>query len=255
MRDYPQLIVAVDQVEPAPRRVRGVLNGAIVFDSTRALYVWERPHYPQYYLPLADVTPGALVDEQRDQPGSRGTARWHGLRAGSVHRPGTATVYGADAIAGLADTVTFRFAALDAWYEEDERIFVHPRSPYCRVDAVRSSRSVRVELDGTVLAESSSPVMVFETGLPTRYYLPRTHADFGRLVPSDTVTECPYKGTTSAYWSVRTAAELRPDLAWSYDFPTAPLLAVAGMVAFYNERVDHIVDGVRLERPESPFSG
>ena len=98
-------------------------------------------------------------------------------------------------IDGLSGTVRFEWAALDAWFEEDEQVFVHPRNPYVRVDALRSTRSVRVELDGVVLAESSSPVMVFETGLPTRYYLNRTEVDFAHLIPTDTVTACPYKGT------------------------------------------------------------
>ena len=97
----------------------------------------------------------------------------------------------------------FEWSALDAWFEEDEQVFVHPRDPYSRVDALRSKRRVRVELDGVVLADSASPVMVFETGLPTRYYVNRTDVRFENLIPSDTVTSCPYKGMTSAYWSVQ----------------------------------------------------
>ncbi|MGW4297850.1 DUF427 domain-containing protein, partial [Micromonospora chersina] len=148
----------------------------------------------------------------------------------------------------------FDWAALDAWFEEDEEVFVHPRNPYSRVDALRSTRHVRVELDGTVLAESTSPVLVFETGLPTRYYLGRTDVRFGHLVPSRTRTACPYKGRTSGYWSVRAGDRLHPYLAWSYDFPTAALLPIAGLVAFYNEKVDLVVDGERLPRPRTHFS-
>jgi uncharacterized protein (DUF427 family) len=98
---------------------------------------------------------------------------------------------------------------------------VHLRNPYVRVDALRSTRPVRVELDGVVLAESPSPVMVFETGLPTRYYLNPTEISFQYLTPSDTVTSCPYKGTTSRYWSVRIGDAIHQDLAWAYDFPAA----------------------------------
>jgi uncharacterized protein (DUF427 family) len=149
--------------------------------------------------------------------------------------------------------VRFEWAALDAWFEEDERVFVHPRSPYVRVDALRSTRTVRVELDGAVLGQSSSPIMVFETGLPTRYYLNRSEINFDHLVATDTVTECPYKGTTGGYWSARVGAEVHADIAWSYDFPTRQLLPIAGLVAFYNERVDIIVDGQLLERPKTHF--
>ena len=142
---------------------------------------------------------------------------------------------------------------MDAWFEEDEQVFVHPRSPYTRVDALRSGRPVRVELDGVVLADAGSSVMVFETGLPTRYYLSRTDVDFAHLIPTGTVTACPYKGTTSGYWSVRAGGTVHADLAWSYDFPTRQLLPIAGMIAFYNEKVDTILDGQRLDRPQTHF--
>jgi uncharacterized protein (DUF427 family) len=254
MVDYPQIITPVNHIEPVPRRVRAFLGATVVLDSTRALYVWESPNYPQYYIPLADVNPAALVDEQHPEHLRRGTARRHGLRAGEIARPGTAHVYGDDALEGLAGTVRFEWAALDAWFEEDEEVFVHPRNPYARVDALRSTRSVRVELEGIVLAESSCPVMVFETGLPTRYYLDRTAVRFEHLTPSETVTSCPYKGTTSGYWSVRVGDELHADLAWAYDFPTRQLLGVAGLIAFYNEKVDTTLDGRRLERPTTHFS-
>jgi uncharacterized protein (DUF427 family) len=105
-----------------------------------------------------------------------------------------------------------------------------------------------------VLGASFSPVMVFETGLPTRYYLNRAELNFAHLVPSDTVTECPYKGTTSAYWSVRLGETVHRDLAWCYDLPTPALSGIAGLIAFYNEKVDIILDGQRLTRPTTHFS-
>ena len=105
-----------------------------------------------------------------------------------------------------------------------------------------------------VLARSSRTVMVFETGLPTRYYFDRLDVDATRLVPTDTVTSCPYKGTTSGYWSVDIGGGVEPDLAWAYDFPTRQLLPIAGLVAFYNEKVDIAVDGVRLDRPVTTLS-
>lgn len=254
MTDYPRAIVEVDHIEPVPRRIRAMLGGEVVLDTTRALYVWEWQPYPQYYIPLADVRSGVLVDENHVQELKRGKARRHGLTAGGVSRPGTARVFGDDALEGLAGTVRFDWAATDAWYEEDEQVFVHPRNPYTRVDALRSTRTVRVELEGVVLAESSSPVMVFETGLPTRYYLNRTEIDFQRLVASDTVTACPYKGVTSGYWSVRIGDTVHRDLAWAYDFPTRQLLPITGLVAFYNEKVDVFLDGQAQERPVTHFS-
>jgi uncharacterized protein (DUF427 family) len=221
--DYPQMIVEANHVEPVPRRIRAMLGGKVVLDTTSALYVWEWPNYPQYYVPAEDVADGAPAPTDKAHP-------------------------------DLPGHVRFAWAAFDAWYEEDEEVFVHPRNPYARVDALRSTRAVRVELDGVLLAESPAPVMLFETGLPTRYYLDQTAVDFTHLVASDTVTACPYKGRTTGYWSVRTPGGLHADLAWSYAFPTAALLPIAGLVCFYNEKVDITLDGERLARPQTPFS-
>jgi uncharacterized protein (DUF427 family) len=108
---------------------------------------------------------------------------------------------------------------------------------------------VRVEVDGTVLADAPSSVKLFETGLPTRYYVERAFVDWTLLRSSATVTECPYKGRTSEYWSFTSGAVAHDDLAWAYDFPTVSCTAIAGLVAFYNEHVDLYVDGVLLPRP------
>jgi uncharacterized protein (DUF427 family) len=254
VNDYPAAISTVNQVQPVPRRIRAVLAGETVLDTTRALYVWEWAFYPQYYIPVADVRQELLVPEGQTRQSRRGVEDLHALKAGDANRPHAARVLTESPVDGLAGTVRFEWDALDAWYEEDEQVFVHPRNPYVRVDALRSTRTVRVQLDGTVLAESPSPVMVFETGLPTRYYLDRTAVDFTRLIPSDTVTACPYKGTTSGYWSVRGDGAVHADLAWSYNFPTRQLLPIAGLIAFYNEKVDTFLDGQQLERPRTHFS-
>jgi uncharacterized protein (DUF427 family) len=252
--DYPQMIAAVDRVEPVPRRIRATLGGAVILDTTRALYVWEWPGYPQYYIPIADVDADRLVDEQHPQRLKRGMTQRYGLRVGDVERPKAVRVYTDATLAGLTGTARFEWNALDSWFEEDEEVFVHPRNPYTRVDALRSTRHVRIELDGAVLADSSSPVLVFETGLPTRYYFNRTEVNFDHLVPTDTVTSCPYKGMTSGYWSARVGDALHVDVAWAYDFPTRQLLPIAGLISFYNERVDVVVDGELLARPKTHFS-
>ncbi|HSZ37356.1 MAG TPA: DUF427 domain-containing protein [Acidimicrobiales bacterium] len=177
------------------------------------------------------------------------------MRVGDQRRPKAARVLGAAKVEGLDDTVRFEWSAFDAWYEEDEQVFVHPRNPYIRVDTLRSTRTVRVESHGVVLAESSSPVFCFETGLPTRYYFNRTDVDFTKLVPTDTVTSCPYKGTTTGYWSAIVDFRTHPDVAWTYDFPTREVLPIAGLIAFYNEKVDLFLDDVKLERPDTGMGG
>lgn len=253
MSGFPAAIVPVGHVEPVPRRVRARLDGAWVLDTTDALYVWEKPYYPQFYVPRADVRADLLVDEEQVEEVLGDRARRHGLRVGTRTRTGGARVHEGSSVPALAGTVRFDWDALDAWYEEDEEVFTHPRNPYTRVDAVRSRRRVRVSLDGRVVAESGASVMVFETGLPTRYYLDPTTVDLAALEPSDTVTACPYKGRTSGYWSIRTGKALHPDLAWCYHFPTRELLPIAGLIAFYDEKVDVEIDGVGQARPRSPF--
>jgi uncharacterized protein (DUF427 family) len=254
MPDYPRMIVPVDHIEPVPRRIRGFLGGRVVLDTIRAVYLWEWAGYPQYCIPVADIDSNVLVDEHHAEQLPRGLAHRHGLRVGETLRPGSVQIYRTPCLAGIADTARVDWAALDTWFEEDEEVFVHPRSPYTRVDAIRSTRTVRVELDGLVLAESSSPVMVFETGLPTRYYLNRTDVDFDHLRPTDTVTSCPYKGRTTGYWSVEAPDHVHVDIAWSYDFPTRQLLPIAGLIAFYNEQVDIRIDGTPIPRPRTRLS-
>ena len=225
---YPPHLTEAGYMEPCPRRIRAVHGGATVLDTLRACYVWEVPHYPAYYVPAEDVDP-AIVALPTTQTFDTGPF------AGLVHVP---------------------WGSVDAWFEEDEEVLGgHPRSPYSRVDAIRSSRRVRVEIDGVVLAESSSPVLLFETGLPTRHYIPRTDIDFAKLERTETVTYCPYKGETSDYWSARIGDAVHADIAWSYAYPSPQVLQVAGLVAFYDEKVDTFLDGVPVSRPQTKFSG
>jgi uncharacterized protein (DUF427 family) len=241
MSAYPEPLIPPGGTAPVPRRIRAMLDDRVVLDTMDAIYLWEFPPYPQYYIPLGDVADGVLADTGETKNFEHGVARVH--NAGSGH----AWVYD-DGVA--KDRVRFQWDALDRWFEEDEEVFVHPRNPYSRVDAINSTRRVEVAVDGITLADSSSTVIVFETGLPPRYYFPKTAVHLEHLTPSETVTACPYKGRTSEYWSVPSVA----DVAWSYDFPTAPLLPVAGHVAFFNENVDITIDGVLQERPITPFS-
>ena len=229
MTSYPPSITPAGHTAPVPRRVRARHGGRWVVDTTSAVYLWEVESYPQFYLPVADVDPELLAD-----PALKPRLRRH---------------------PDLPDHVRIRWDALDHWFEEEEEVFGgHPRSPYVRVDALRSTRHVRIELDGVLLAESRSPVLVFETGLPTRHYVDRSALDLTHLVPSPTQTACPYKGRTTAYWSARIGDRVYDDLAWSYEFPTRQLLPIAGLVAFYDEKVDVVLDGVRQERPVTKFS-
>jgi uncharacterized protein (DUF427 family) len=221
------------RVEHGTKRVRTYLRGELVADTVRPLLVWENPHYPQYYVPLDDVAVDLV-------PAGDGL---------DVKLSSGETVSGvATRHPGVADAVRFDFGAMDEWLEEDEPIYVHPRNPYTRVDILGSSRTVRVELDGVTVAESSQPRILFETGLPPRYYLPLSDVRRDLLRRSDAQTRCPYKGTAS-YWSVETPTRLHRDVVWIYRTPLPESQKVAGLACFYNERVDLYVDGVKQERP------
>ena len=151
---YPATITPVDHVEPVPRRIRAELGGHVVLDTTRALYLWEWPFYPQYHIPFEDIDPSAVLDEDQTHQLSRGTVATLGLRVGDTVRSSAGRRYLESVVPELVATVRFDWEALDAWYEEDEPVFVHARNPYVRVDALRSSRHVRVERDGILLAVS-----------------------------------------------------------------------------------------------------
>jgi uncharacterized protein (DUF427 family) len=261
--------------EPTEKRIRGTLGDETVVDSTRALLVWEPKRVvPTYAVPVEDVkgeiSAPAPLDALGEQPegipamgapmlGGRavldpsipfsvhtteGESVWIRARGGG---PAAAGFQARDA--ALAGFVLLDFDAFDAWYEEDERNYGHPRDPFHRIDIVRSSRQVRVALDGTTLAESSRPRLLFEPPLPVRYYLPPEDVRTDLLRPSDTKTFCAYTGQAS-YASVPG----EDDVTWSYPQPLREASEVEGWYAFFNERVDITVDGTLLERPVTPWS-
>ncbi|WP_224769031.1 DUF427 domain-containing protein [Nocardioides ochotonae] len=179
-------------------------------------------------------------------------AQWYDVALGERTVPHAAWVRDDPALADLL-ILSWQPGVLDRWTEEDETVLMHPRDPHKRVEALASSRHVVVELDGVRLAESRRPVLLLETGLPTRYYLPREDVALELLEASDTRSTCPYKGTTDDYWSLPGHPEA-DDIAWSYADPLPAVAKIAGRVAFYDERVDLTVDGVIHQRPTTPFS-
>lgn len=241
-----QAPVAV-RVERSPKRVRVLFGGRMIADSARPLLVWEHRYYPTYYFPAADVDATALTPTgETSSSAERGDAAVHTVTVGERTAPGAALSYPDSPVAALRDTVRLDWAAMDGWFEEDEQVYVHARSPYTRVDILDSSRTVRVEIDGVVVAESSRPLLLFETGLRTRYYLPRTDVRLDLLSPTDTSTSCPYKGTAQ-YWSANIDGTVYPDVVWSYPTALPESQKIAGRMAFWDEKVTVYVDGVRQD--------
>ena len=234
--------------------MRPYLGGELVADTTHPVLVWEVPYYPTYYFPVADVRGELLRDEGAvAHSPSRGEGQLFTVSAGGKVARAAAVRYEDSPIEQLRELIRIEWSAMDAWFEEDEEVFTHARDPHTRVDILASSRHVRVELEGVTIAESPSPRLLFETGLPVRYYLPKPDVRLDLLEPSPTVTHCAYKGRAETF-SVRAGGRLHENLAWSYPAPLPESQKVAGLIAFYNEKVDIFVDGEREERPVTPFS-
>ena len=238
--------------EPTPRWIRVKFGDEIIADSRRALLVWEgggpRLHY---YFPRDDVRLDLLVET-----GRKGQKRqtWH-VKVGDRVADNAAWSYDEvhEGLEGIEGYVAFRWHKMDHWYEEEEEAFVHARDPYHRVDTIPSSRHIRVEVDGVTVAETKRPYLLFETGLPTRYYIPPEDVRLDLLEPSQAHTACPYKGIAS-YWSVKAGDQIYQDIVWGYPDPIAEIPKIKGLLSFYNEKVDIYVDGELETRPDSPFA-
>jgi uncharacterized protein (DUF427 family) len=241
------------RVEQGHKRIRAYLGGELVADTTRPLLVWEVPYFPTYYFPAADVRAKLVAGGGTERSPSRGTAEVLDVVTGGETAAGAARRYPDSPIEQLRGAVRLDWAAMTEWLEEDEPVYVHARDPYTRVDILASSRHIRVELDGVTLAESRSPRILFETGLPPRYYLPLGEVRMDLLRASDSQTNCPYKGT-ARYWSVEMNGKTYDDLVWIYRTPLPESQKIAGLACFYNEKVDLYVDGVLQERPRTKFS-
>lgn len=234
---------------PTPKRIRIRFGDTWLADSLRAKLLREKGHLPVYYFPREDIRTDLLEpSDRRTHCPRKGDATYWTIKVGDRIAENAGWSYDTplEQAQSLKDHVAFYWDKVDAWFEEDEEVRVHPHDPYHRIDVLRSSRHVKVMLAGEIVAESHRPTLLFETGLPARYYLPRVDVRLDLLVPSHTSSECPYKGEAEHY-SVRTGNEQRDDLLWSYPFPRAEALGIAGLFCFYHEKIDgFFVDGKKL---------
>jgi uncharacterized protein (DUF427 family) len=238
-------------LEESPRWIRARFAGETVVDSTRSRLLHETGRLPVLYFPERDVRMDLLRPSETDEVDDlKGRARFWSVEVGERVARDVAWSFDGARLAGL---VALRWNAMEEWLEEDEPALKHPRDPFHRLDVRSTSRHVRVSLHGEVVAESRRTKLLFETGLPPRFYFPPEDVRQDALVRSDTRTTCAYKGHAS-YWSVRAGAELEEDLVWYYRQPLHDALALRDMLAFFNERVDLEVDGERWERPVTGWS-
>lgn len=232
-------------LQESPKRVRASLNGETVVDSRRAKLLHETEHLPVYYFPEEDVRTDLLVESTHTTHCPfKGDASYWSVKVGDAVAEDVVWGYpgplGSSPIP--ADHVAFRWHAMNHWFEEDEEVFVHARDPYTRIDVLDSSRHVRVLVAGEVVAETDRPKLLLETGLPGRYYVPPEDVRMELLAPSDTRTQCPYKGDAS-YWSAEVGGGRVEDVAWSYPWPLRDAQRVINHLCFLGERVELEVDG------------
>ena len=204
-------------VEDLPRWIRARLGGETVVDSRRPRFVHEHTRLPRYLFPAEDVRLDLI-------PGDAVTRHPDGL-------------------------VEVDFKAMDEWLEEDEPLIGHPRDPYHRIDVRRTSRHVRVSVDGQVVADTRRARALFEAGHPTRWYIPAEDVRSDLLEESEKTSVCAYKGVAS-YWSVGPER----DVVWTYREPLGDAMVVRDYLCFFNERVDIEIDGEPEARPHTQWS-
>jgi len=241
------------RIETSPRWVRIYYAGQLIADSKRALLVKESQHLPLYYIPVADVREDLLEltpFQKRDD--HKGVASFWNIRVGDRISHNAAWSYAApkEAASELQGHIAFFWEKVDSWYEEEEQLIKHARDPYKRVDVLPTSRHIKVELDGVLLAESNRAVVVYETYHTPRYYFPLEDIRTELLEPSDKLTECPYKGK-AAYLDVLVKGTRHANIVWTYPDPLTAVEAIRGLYSFYNEKVDAIyVDDAAWELEE-----
>lgn len=268
------------RTRPTDRRVRVLLDNTCIADTTKAVHVWEHVAYPQYYVPTSELQNCSWKDKEDIHAEGGGPAAAVVEVIIPAHdsveefKTDRALRFSDDEkISGaLKGLIRLEFGSMgktwkndgshycsrlttatDQWLEEETPIYVHPKDPFKRIDTLPSTRSVEVKVAGKTVAKTSYAVHLLETGLPTRYYLPLSSVDQSVLRKSDLVTKCPYKGDAE-YYHVVIDGEEHKDLVWYYRLPTHESAAIAGLLSFYNEKVDIVLDGQLLERPKSFFS-
>lgn len=244
--------------EPYLRAAQVEFNGGTVAESSDVMLLRDGRLQGEIHFMFSEdeVNSGVLTDRGRTEQTEKGELRYWDVQVDEAVADDAAFAYPNEPLDGRPDLrgyIGFEWDAMDAWYDEGQRIYKHPRDPYHRIDTVTSSREIRIELDGTPLATSEQPVILYETGLPRRYYLRREDVDMDRLRPSDTTWHCPYKGEAD-FWSIEVDGDVYEDLAWAYSDPFKDASEVRDMICFYNEKVDVYLDDELEGTPRTRFA-
>jgi len=243
--------------EDSRRRVRVVFAGVTVANSKRVMLLHEFGRLPVFYFPLEDVRMDLMeASDYRTHSPLKGEASYWTLRVSDRRAEHAAWSYPQPLPEGpqIQGYLAFYWDQMDAWYEEEQRVYAHARDPYKRVDILPSSRHVRIVLGGVTIADTHRPQLLLETGLPIRYYIPEQDIRMEFLEATETTTRCPYKGMAT-YWSARIGEKIFKDIVWSYHEPLPACTPIAHFLCVYNERVDAIyVDDERMPVPKTIWS-
>jgi uncharacterized protein (DUF427 family) len=242
--------------EPTARRVRVFFGATPVADSNNVMILFNGRRVPVYYFPRSDVRSDLFEPSPEVDPDPRlGDRSYESIAVGERRAENAVFSYRAPIPDGpdLSDFVSFVWDAMDAWFEEDEQILRHARDPYKRVDVLHSSRHIVVRVADTVVADTQRPMLLFETGLPVRYYIPKLDVRMDLLTPTATRSRCPYKGE-ACYWSLDVNGQHLDDVVWSYPAPISEIPKIENLLSFYNEKVDIEIDGIPNERPRTAWS-
>jgi uncharacterized protein (DUF427 family) len=242
---------------PSPKRLRVKVGNITVADTVEGMVMQESDHLPVYYFPIKDVGEEFLMlsSTKTDSP-FKGSATHYSLNTGItlVEDAGWRYLEPVEGCPPIADYMAFYWNKMNHWYEEDEEIFVHARDPYRRIDCLPSSRHVQVVVDGEIVADSRRGTFLFETGMPTRYYLPIADTRLELLSASRYISGCPYKGIAN-YYHLTVNGKRHENMVWYYPDPVHEADRIKGLVCFYNEFADRIlVDGIEQPRPVTASS-
>ena len=250
--------LSIAEFEPSQRWVRVKFGGETIADSTRVMVLRRANRLPVYCFPQDDVRIDLMEKTQHSSEfPPQGTATYWSIQAGDRISENAAWCFPdpAEAWQSLKNYIIFEWGKMDAWYEEEEEVFVHLRDPYHRIDVLESSRRIRVVVGDETIAETSRAMFLFETGFPTRYYIPKEDSRMEFLEPTDNQTRCPYKGVASSYWTIVVGDKILENCVWSYSDPLPAHFKIKDYLCFYNERVDAIyVNHELATRPETPWS-
>ena len=223
--------------EPTGRWIRATLKGETITDSKRAMLMIESRGEQDYYFPVEDVRLN-LLEESNDveTSGYRGARKFWNLKLGEQVIEKVAWTYEPkENRPDFNGYIAFAWNAMEHWYEEEEEVFLHPRNPYHRVDTIQSSRHVEIFVDEVKVADTTRPYLLFETSLPTRYYIPKDDVQMEHLTPTDTQTICPYKGFAS-YYNVKANGGTYADIVWTYPDPIPEAPKLKDTLAFWPEK-------------------